>query len=166
MNKPIIDSAEFRRILGHLPTGVVAVTSVGDDEPVGMACNSFISVSLDPALVGFCAATSSSTWPIIRNAGRFCVNVMAEDHADLTRNFSRKGIDRFEGVEWAPRSSGPGLEGAVAWIDCTLWHEYEAGDHTIVLGQVHTIEAASEVSPLVFYEGSSGAFADWASRLS
>lgn len=159
MNRSTIDATEFRRVLGHLPTGVVVVTAMVDNDPVGMACNSFTSISLDPALVGFCAAKTSSTWPPIRDAARFCINVMAEEHAELTQNFSRRGIDRFAGVEWAPRVSGPGLAGAVAWIDCTLWNEYEAGDHTIVLGQAGAIEAASEVSPLVFCKGSYGAFA-------
>lgn len=159
MNQPLIDSTEFRRVLGHLPTGVVVVTSVVNDEPVGIACNSFTSVSLEPALVGFCVATTSSTWPPIRDEARFCINVMAEDHAELTRNFSRKGIDRFAGVDWTPRTSGPGLVGAVAWIDCTLWNEYDAGDHTVVLGLAHSIEAAGDVPPLVFCRGSYGAFA-------
>ncbi len=106
MNHPIIDSAEFRRVLSHLPTGVVVVTSVVDGAPVGMACNSFTSISLDPALVGFSVAHTSSTWPPIRSAGRFCINVLAEDHAELTRNFSRKGIDRFSGVDWTERAGG------------------------------------------------------------
>lgn len=159
MNQPIIDAAEFRRVLGHLPTGVVVVTSTVDGTPVGMSCNSFTSISLDPALVGFSVAHTSSTWPPIRTEGSFCINVLAQDHADLTRNFSRKGIDRFDGVDWAMRSSGPGLGGAVAWIDCTLWREYEAGDHMIVLGKVQAIEAAPDVPPLVFCKGAYGAFA-------
>lgn len=159
MNQQIIDPIEFRRVLGHLPTGVVVVTSTVGGRPVGMACNSFTSISLDPPLVGFSVAHTSSTWPPIRSEEGFCINVLAEDHAELTRNFSRKDIDRFEGVDWTMRSSGPGLSGAVAWIDCTLWREYEAGDHMIVLGKVEAIDSAPDVSPLVFCKGTYGAFA-------
>jgi 3-hydroxy-9,10-secoandrosta-1,3,5(10)-triene-9,17-dione monooxygenase reductase component len=70
----------FRQVLGHLPTGVTVITAWAEHEPTGMAANSVTSVSLDPPLVLFCPAKSSTTWPHIRQSGRFCVNVMAGHH--------------------------------------------------------------------------------------
>ena len=64
-----VDPATMRRVLGHYPTGVVAVTAMHDGEPVGMAVGSFTSVSLRPALVGFFPDAGSTTWPRIRAAG-------------------------------------------------------------------------------------------------
>jgi 3-hydroxy-9,10-secoandrosta-1,3,5(10)-triene-9,17-dione monooxygenase reductase component len=154
----MIDQARFRRVLGHLPTGVTVITAHGKDGPVGMAANSVTSVSLDPPLILFCPAKSSTTWPEIRAAERFCVNVMAGHHEEVTRRFAAKGADRFSGVDHEHRPTGPALTDAVAWIECELHDEHDAGDHTIVVARVVAIAAASGVEPLVFFAGSYGSF--------
>ncbi|MGW2651432.1 flavin reductase family protein [Streptomyces sp. NPDC001393] len=153
-----IDATHFRKVLAHLPTGVTVITAHGEHGPVGMAANSVTSVSLDPPLILFCPAKSSSTWPKIRAAGSFCVNVMAGHHEDVTRQFAAKEADRFAGVEFAMRPAGPALRDVVAWIECTIHAEYDSGDHTIVVGRVSAIEAASDAEPLVFFRGAYGSF--------
>src|SRR5581483_86519 len=94
----------FRNVLGHLPTGVTVVTAMSEHGPVGMAANSVTSVSLDPPLILICPASGSETWPLIREAGCFCVNVLAGHQAELCRQFSRKDTDRFAGVAWHSRA--------------------------------------------------------------
>jgi 3-hydroxy-9,10-secoandrosta-1,3,5(10)-triene-9,17-dione monooxygenase reductase component len=127
--------------------------------PLGLAVNSFTSVSLRPPLVAFCVATSSATWPRLRAVGAFCVNILAEDQEALSRVFATHGLDRFEGVGWRPSPSGaPVLAGVLAWIDCTVDAEYEAGDHLIVVGRVRELDLAHEGRPLVFYRGGYGRF--------
>ncbi len=148
-----IEAAEFRRILGHWPSGVVVVTASGDSGPVGMSCSSFTSVSLDPPLIGFFPAVTSSTWPAIRAAGRFTVNVLAHHHEGLSRSFSQKGVDRFAGVPWHEGEAGPVIDDAAAWIACELFDELPAGDHTLVLGTVLALQAAEGSKPLVFHRG-------------
>lgn len=154
-----IDPAHFRQVLAHLPTGVAVITADGPDGPIGMAANSVTSVSLDPPLVLFCPARSSTTWPALRAVGRVCINVMAGHHEEVTRRFAARDVDRFAGVSYAERPGGPALEDALAWIDCDLRDEHEAGDHTIVVARVTAMEAASEsFEPLVFFRGSYGSF--------
>lgn len=149
--------ADLRRVMGEYPTGVVLVTAYAADGPVGMACNSFTSVSLEPRLVSICAALSSSTWPRIRAGGRFCVNVAAGHHAELARTFSARGVDRFGAGSWGRRPGGPGLSDALAWLDCRIWAEREAGDHVIVIGEVQSMEVCSRsTEPLVFWRGAYG----------
>src|SRR4051812_19366299 len=80
----------FRRVLGHVPTGVALITAMTPAGPAGMAVNSFTSVSLDPPLVSFCAARTSATWPLIQAAGSFGVNVLGEHHAEVSRRFAQK----------------------------------------------------------------------------
>jgi 3-hydroxy-9,10-secoandrosta-1,3,5(10)-triene-9,17-dione monooxygenase reductase component len=155
-----VDQATYRQVLGHFPTGVTVVTARPDDGPVGLAVGSFCSVSLDPALVGFFPATSSSSWPGIEAAGSFCVNILAEDQEDVCRRFATKGVDKFEGLGWKPAGSGaPLLDGVLAWIDCDLHSVTEAGDHWCVLGRVREMAVARETGPLVFYRGGYGRFA-------
>lgn len=156
-----IDPGHFRSVLSHLPTGVTVITAYGEDgAPLGMAANSVTSVSLDPPLILLCPAKSSTTWPAIRAASGFCINVMAGHHEEVTRRFAAKGVDRWAGLEYAERPTGPALEGAVAWIECRPHAEHDAGDHTIVVGRVVAIEAASsaDAEALVFFRGSYGSF--------
>jgi 3-hydroxy-9,10-secoandrosta-1,3,5(10)-triene-9,17-dione monooxygenase reductase component len=150
---------DFRRVLGHLPTGVTVITAETDSGPVGMAANSFTSVSLDPPLILFCPARSSTTWPLIRAAGRCCVNIMAGHHEELTRRFSLKDLDRFADVAYTTHGYGPRLEESTAWLDCSLRDEHDAGDHTIVVATVVAIGDSADRPPLVFHRGTYGTFA-------
>jgi flavin reductase (DIM6/NTAB) family NADH-FMN oxidoreductase RutF len=135
------------------------ITATDGTRPLGMSANSFTSVSLDPPLILFCPARSSTTWPDIKATGRCCVNVLAGHHEELSRRFSLKGIDRFDTVPYAESDCGPRLTEAVAWIDCVLRDEHEAGDHTIVVATVIGLEASADSSPLVFHRGAYGTFA-------
>jgi 3-hydroxy-9,10-secoandrosta-1,3,5(10)-triene-9,17-dione monooxygenase reductase component len=153
MGVEIIDPQRFREVLGHWPSGVVVITGTVSGVPSGMAMNSFTAVSLDPPLVGIFPAKSSTTWPGIRDSGKFCVNVLASHHEEISRLFSRKGVDRFSEIAWHERASGPGLDEAVAWIDCELFSELETGDHWLTLGRVVEIDLRAEVDPLVFHRG-------------
>lgn len=156
---PTIDAAHYRRVLGHFATGVTVICAVDGGEPVGMAANSFTSVSLVPPLVLFCADHDSTTWPRIRAAGAFCVNVLAEDQEELCRLFATKGADRFGGVGWHAAPSGsPIIAGVLAWIDCRIADVHEAGDHAIVVGRVLAMDAAAHGKPLLFYRGGYGRF--------
>lgn len=154
------DSDEFRRILGHYPTGVCAITAQTDEGPAGMVVGSFTSVSLAPPLVAFFPDRSSSSWPKIRDTGRFCVNVLSEGQRDVCRALAAKGADKFADVAWHPSPAGlPIIDGGVAWIDCELHAIHEAGDHFIVLGHVHALHADHANAPLLFYRGGYGQFA-------
>lgn len=158
--RPRIDARAYRDVFGHLPTGVVAVTAFGPEgRPLGMACNSVSSVSLEPPLVLFCPAHSSTTWPGIRDSRTLCLNILAEDHADLSRRFARRGVDRFAGLAWHARQAGPAIDDAVAWIECEIEDEHQAGDHLIVVARVLSLEANEGRSPIVFFRGDYGRIA-------
>ena len=154
------DGARFRQVLGHFPTGVTVITADSPDGPVGLAIGSFTSVSLDPPLVAFCPDKRSSSWPRIREAGVFCVNVLGEDQELLCRTFASKGADKFKGIGWEPTSTGsPRLAGVLAWIDCTVEVVHDAGDHEICVGRVSEMDVGEESEgPLVFYRGGYGRF--------
>jgi flavin reductase (DIM6/NTAB) family NADH-FMN oxidoreductase RutF len=147
----------MREVLGHFVSGVTVVTAMAADGPVGFTCQSFSSLSLDPPLVAFAPARTSTTWPRLREAGRFCVNVLSEQQSELSRQFARSGTDKFAGVEWTPSPHGsPVLDGVVAWIDSALWAEYDGGDHTIVVARVLDLGADASRTPLLFHRGAYG----------
>ncbi|HEX4247320.1 MAG TPA: flavin reductase family protein [Pseudonocardia sp.] len=151
-----IDQATFRAVLGHFPTSVVAVTSVdAARRPVGMAVGSFTSVSLSPPLVAFFPDLGSSTFPHIRDSAKFCVNLLGDSQHDVCGALSVKGGDKFAELGWRPAPSGaPIIEGALAWIDCSIHSVTPAGDHYLVLGEVTSLAVVgAEHSPLIFFKG-------------
>ena len=153
-----VEPDEFRRVLGHFATGVSVVTANRPEGPVGMTCNALTSVSLEPPLIAVCPAKSSETWPEIRAAGRFVVNLMNSDHQETVLAFARKGTDRFADVASRQGEYGPVLGDAVAWIECELEAEHDAGDHTIALARVERLEGREDLEPLVFFRGRYGTF--------
>lgn len=159
-NPGSIQPDDFRRVLGHFPTGVTVVTAIAEEgAPVGMTVGSFSSVSLDPPLVAFYPDRSSSTFPRIRSAASFCVNILAEDQEWVCRRMARKGAAKFESIAWTPAPSGaPVLTGCVGWIDCTFEEVRDAGDHLLVMGRVSDLEVSSEGMPLIFFQGGYGRF--------
>jgi 3-hydroxy-9,10-secoandrosta-1,3,5(10)-triene-9,17-dione monooxygenase reductase component len=148
------DAGLFRSVLGHFCSGVTVVAGLGPDGPYGLTCQAFSSLSLDPPLVLFSAARTSTSWPRIRAVGVFSVNILAEHQEQVSVQMSRSGADKFAGVEWDLTPLGaPRLAGTAAWLDCTRHAEYDGGDHTIVVAAVHHLAAASQVRPLLFHRG-------------
>jgi flavin reductase (DIM6/NTAB) family NADH-FMN oxidoreductase RutF len=152
--RSVPDTARFRAVLGHFPSGITAITSRdAQGRPVGMTVASFTSVSLDPPLVAFLPAKTSSTFPVVAERGTFCVNVLAADHERICRAMSVSGGDKFAEVTWQPGPHGdPVIDGVVAWIDCTIEAVHDAGDHYIVIGRVEDLDADSTASPLLFFQ--------------
>ena len=147
-------SRKFRDVLGRFCTGVTVVTSMSNGQPVGMTCQSFSSVSLDPPLVLFCPAKSSRAWPQMQRAGFFCVNLLSHDQLELSNGFAAKGTDRFAGVSWRPSATGaPLLDGVLGWVDCQIYAVHEAGDHYVVIGRVMDLGVEEAPHPLLFYRG-------------
>jgi 3-hydroxy-9,10-secoandrosta-1,3,5(10)-triene-9,17-dione monooxygenase reductase component len=153
-----IDQGAAREVFGHFASGVVIVTASGSEGPLGFTCQSFAALSLDPLLISFSPARTSRTWPRIREVGMFCVNVLAEEQDGLSAAFARSGIDRFAGVRWRlGPGGGPVLDGVCAWMTCALQHEYDGGDHTIVVGRVTALAGTPSRAPLLFHRGRYGA---------
>jgi 3-hydroxy-9,10-secoandrosta-1,3,5(10)-triene-9,17-dione monooxygenase reductase component len=144
-------AAEFRNVLGHFCTGVTVITGEG---PVGFACQAFAALSLDPPLVMFCPGRASRTWEAIARAGRFCVNVLAEDQRELSGVFGRAGADKFATAAWQPAPGGaPILDGVLTWIDCAVEEVRDGGDHYVVIGRVLRLGPCRDAQPLLFYRG-------------
>lgn len=155
------DSRWFREVLGQYPTGVCVVTAA---EPgggrAGFVVGSFTSVSLDPPLVAFFPDKSSTTWPRIERAGRFCVNILSSEQETVCRQFASKGDDKFGDLPVGRTPGGsPIIDGVVAWIDCELEHVHEAGDHFAVYGRVCDLNVENGSLPLLFFQGGYGRFA-------
>src|SRR5690606_20690641 len=142
----------LRTALSQCPIGVVSLCAVPAGERIGMAASSFVSVSLEPALVAVCIQQTSSTWPRLREAGTLGESVLAEAHSTAARTLSARTGDRFAGVPTVRRESGALLvRGAALWIESRIVEELPAGDHTIALLSVDWLEHPGDIAPIVFH---------------
>jgi flavin reductase (DIM6/NTAB) family NADH-FMN oxidoreductase RutF len=143
----------LRRAFSIYPTGVVALAAQVDGQPVGMAVNSFTSISLEPALVAISAARTSKTWPVLREVPELGMSVLAAHHEPLSRMLSSKDGDRFGRHPWRATPAGAILiEQAALWLTCRLHSTFDGGDHEIALYEIADISVFDGVEPLVFHQ--------------
>ena len=149
---------EFRDAMGQFCTGVVIVAGVGEGQMTGFAAQSFVSLSLEPPLIAVCPAKSSTSWPRIRDTGSFCINVLGDDQRQVSEVFAQSG--QVADIGWRPAVSGaPILDGVLAYVDCALTAEHDAGDHTIAIGRELDIGILDGTrGPLLFFRGGYGEF--------
>lgn len=156
-----VDSVEFRRVLGHLPTGVTVVASVDprSDTPCGLTANAVTSVSLEPPLVLVCVDRAADTHACIEAAGFFSINILMAEQEGLARRFAAWDVaEKFRDVPFRTVATGaPVIENVLAWVDCWTHAAYPGGDHTIYVGEVVAADARPGL-PLVFYRGGYGRF--------
>ena len=152
-----IEPRALRDALGAFATGVTIVTTrCQPDIDIGLTCNSFSSVSLNPPMVLWSLAKTAGSIEAFRNAGHFAVHILAADQDALSRRFATRGIDKFAGLEL---ERGPGevplLNGCTARFECRTAFQYDGGDHVIFVGEVVNL-THSERPPLVFHGGRYG----------
>jgi len=151
-----IEPSSFREALGHYASGITVITSHMDDESIGFTCQSFYSVSMSPPLVSFSVMSSSASYPKIRQAGRFAVNILSGAQVSISNQFARRGTDKWHEVEWQQSPLGnPIIAGSLHWLDCEIHAEHVAGDHLIVIGEVKALnlQAAAASQPLLYFKG-------------
>jgi flavin reductase (DIM6/NTAB) family NADH-FMN oxidoreductase RutF len=148
------DAELFREVFGRFPTGVAVVTSATPSGAGGMTANAVCSLSLDPLLVLVCFENRARTLPLVREAGRFGLNVLSSEQEGLAGIFASKlpEGEKLEGVSHRIEHDVPLLDGALAWAVCTLADLIAGGDHTIVIGEV-TAMGLGEGDPLLWYSG-------------
>jgi len=149
-----VEPNRFRDVMGRFATGVTVVTATTPEGPVGMTANAVCSLSLDPLLLLVCFDNEARTLPVVREVGRFGVNVLRSGQDDLARLFASKlaESEKFAGVPHTVHDGIPVIEGVLAWVGCRLERLIPGGDHTIGIGAVEAAEAG-EGEPLLWFRG-------------
>jgi 3-hydroxy-9,10-secoandrosta-1,3,5(10)-triene-9,17-dione monooxygenase reductase component len=151
----VIDSNRFRQALGQFPSGVTIVTGRDEFGPVGLAVQSFCSLSLDPPLVLLCPSLASTSWPRIQATGKLCVNILADHQSEVCQKLGRPGPDKFDGVRhtFSPRLGLPVVDGVVGWLECMVNSVAGGGDHLVVTARVVSLSKPTDATPLMFWRG-------------
>lgn len=148
-----MDPKDLRRALGAFATGITVITTHGADGPVGVTANSFNSVSLDPPLVLWSLARTSSSLTAFQAHRKWVVNVLGETQRDLSNRFARRGPDKFGDLAFQEDEHGPVLPDTLATFWCETEHEYEGGDHIILVGRVTRFQGTPAGPPLLYFRG-------------
>jgi flavin reductase (DIM6/NTAB) family NADH-FMN oxidoreductase RutF len=154
MSQVAFDSQEFRRALGRFATGITIITArAPEGTPIGLTCNSFGSLSLDPPLVQWSIARTSRNYAALCAATHFAVHVLDSSQGELCQQFSAKNRDRFASLEVEEGLAGlPLLRRYHARFECETHARLEAGDHMIIVGRVLRL-CEQDGDPLLFYRG-------------
>jgi flavin reductase (DIM6/NTAB) family NADH-FMN oxidoreductase RutF len=149
-----ISSEEFRRLLSRFASGVCVVTSRSSDGKFfGITVSAFSSVSLNPPLVLICIEKTTASHEVLLSSGSFVVNLLSETQVHLSEHFAQPSGDKFEGVDFEINSFGlPELRESLGTLECRVVNKFEAGDHTIFIGQVDG-GSSSDSLPLLYYRG-------------
>jgi flavin reductase (DIM6/NTAB) family NADH-FMN oxidoreductase RutF len=151
-----VSGDELREAMRRFPAGVSVLTASAGGTRIGVTVGSLVSLSLEPPLVGVAIGVHTSPHLLLREAGRFVVNVLAGDQERLARHFAAgvPPIALWEGI--ALRESDrpePLLDGALAWLECGIEAEHPAGDHALLVASVHSTELGREAPGLVYVGG-------------
>jgi len=139
----MVDPQQYRNTLSRFATGVTVVTTLAPEgRPVGVTVSAFTSLSLDPPLVLFCLGKQTTDLDCFATGFRFALNVLAEDQMDVSEAFAARNTDKFAGIEHRPGETGcPLLAGTLATIECDRDKVHDGGDHLIIVGRIHRLEA-------------------------
>ncbi len=150
-----VDKQEFRGVMGHFATGVTVITTHdGNGQHFGLTANAVSSVSLEPPLVLCCVDRTAESHAAFRASQVFTVNILTNEQEVLSRKFAKSGADKFEGVGYRMGQTGaPILNDVLAHLECELRHEFEAGDHTIFVGEPVDLAMDQEIEPLLYFRG-------------
>ncbi|RAN69543.1 hypothetical protein B5P43_35285 [Bacillus sp. SRB_336] len=153
---PCDDVRAFRRALGQFATGVTVITTSAGDQLVGMAANSFSTVSLDPPLVLWSIRKESKSLQPFLGNGHFGINVLAAEQMEISGLFGKPQPDQFGQLGWTTGCHGdPLLDGAIAHLECVTESVIDGGDHHILVGRVERF-ARFDGAPLLFAQGQYG----------
>jgi flavin reductase len=147
---------ELRTLMREVPAPVAVVTVTAGGQSAGLTVDSFVSLSLEPPLVGIALGRHAALHELLREAGGFAVSILAAGQAHLAQHFARgvPPIGLWTGIETRDGQLGaPLIEGAIGWLECRLASEHLAGDHTFFVGEVVSSGRGPAREALVHHRG-------------
>ena len=142
----------------QVPSAVTVVTAAGDDNLAGLTVRSFTSVSIDPLLISLNVPRATQEHDLIVGAAHFAVHLLSEDQAALSNHFSAltpRGEAPFAAIPHRRDGHGtPILEDSLAVFYCAHHAVHEAGDHSLLIGEVRHIDQGAEGAPLLYFDHS------------
>ena len=146
-------SEEFKAAVGKFPTGVTVVSTSYGGKLWAFTANSFTSVSLEPRLISFCLDKAASSFKFFKKSSHFAVSILSSDQMALSIHFASHIRDKFHSIEYkiGEYSNAPLIKGAISYVECKKYNQFECGDHFIFVGEVKKIYIDETKSPLLYF---------------
>ncbi|MCQ4121049.1 flavin reductase family protein [Rhodococcus tibetensis] len=148
-------TSEFRDAMASVCTPVTVVTALDGARPHGTTVSAFASLSMNPPMVLVALDRGSDLLAVVREHGRFGINVLGHGQDGLALTFARKGSDKFDGIGWSLSAGVPRIDGAPGWVACSVADLVEGGDHVVVLGHVEHADRGDH-PPLTYHRRTFG----------
>ena len=150
-----VDRDRYRALAASFPTGVTIVTTLdASGAPRGLTTQSFAGLSTEPPLMIVAIDKTSRTLPSARAHRSFVVNFLKFGAEEVATRFASKSDDKFAGIKWRPSAVANGApilhECVVAYAECAIVREVEAGDHWILIASVEGGDVLGG-TPLLYY---------------
>lgn len=151
-----MQNEEFKEAVGKFPTGVAVISTAHDDKLWGFTANSFVSVSLNPPLISFCRKKESGSFEAFNASSHFTINILASDQAEISKHFAQSMQDKFKDIDYeiSNLTGSPLIKGAVCFIECTKYKQFECGDHVIFVGEVIKTKINQDKNSLIYFSKS------------
>ncbi|MBL4601736.1 MAG: flavin reductase family protein [Emcibacteraceae bacterium] len=153
VSERLSDSKYLRNLFGNFASGVTVISSRYEEKIHGMTANSFVSVSIDPPLALISVARSAKMHSVLQQSGNFGISILGHDQQHVATHFAGKPDLNYEADFIQKKAEVPILNGAIAWMACTVKECFDVGDHTLFIGKLIDCEYLHGGTPLVYCNG-------------
>lgn len=143
---------DFKHAVGKFPTGVCVITTQYQNQPFGFTANSFVSVSLSPALISFCLDKKALSLKAFEHSEYFVVSILAESQSPIANKFAHSGVEKFAGTDYFLNSYQiPIISESISYLECKNYKNFDCGDHIIFIGLAEKVTINDSKKPLLYY---------------
>ncbi|MBN2774803.1 MAG: flavin reductase, partial [Prolixibacteraceae bacterium] len=139
-----------------LSYGLYIIASEYEGIKSGYIGNTVFQVTSEPPRIAISCHKDNFTTSIIQKSKIFSVSVLKQQlDTSIIGEFgfiSGREFDKFSKVDFRKSESGVPviLDAAIAWFECTVVKEIDAGSHLLFLGEVGNCDILSDEPPLTY----------------
>jgi flavin reductase (DIM6/NTAB) family NADH-FMN oxidoreductase RutF len=152
----LVTGDDLRGLMRFYPQGVSVLSVAHDGERMAITISSLLSISLDPPLVGVSIGKQASCYELVRQAGTFGISILGSAQGAIAQRFAagRPPIVHWAGIETreGPAGVAPLLADARGWLEARVRDAHDAGDHTLYVADVLSVELGPAEGGLVYLD--------------
>jgi flavin reductase (DIM6/NTAB) family NADH-FMN oxidoreductase RutF len=150
----VVGGDELRELMRRFPAGVAIVGVDLEGERLGLTIGTLIPLSLEPPLVGFAVRREAALHELLRRSGTFGASLLAAGQEAVAQHFARgvPPIAIWEGIDVREGEGPPLVAGAIGWLTGRVRAEIPAGEDTLFVGEVLSVQEGARERPLVYVD--------------
>jgi 3-hydroxy-9,10-secoandrosta-1,3,5(10)-triene-9,17-dione monooxygenase reductase component len=152
----VTNGEDLRALMRFVPHNVAVLAVDHDGDRMGVTISSLVSLSLEPPLVSVSIGKQASLYELLRQAGAFSLSVLGGEQEAIALRFAagRPPIVHWDGVDIREGQFAPLIDGALGWLEVRTRAEHDAGDHTLFIADVVSVERGPAQTALMYRDRS------------